>query len=95
MGMKKFVVTTVGIRVRGKALPITSLIEDIDSTSKSVNFKVDSGLYRRFEYVVGRGNVSGVLRKFMSAVVKKYERLGNDFSWGVKNERQEQKQEKG
>ena len=83
MDMKGFIISTVGVRIIGKALPIT--IEDIDNTSKSVNFQIDRGLYRKFEYVVGRGNVSKTIRKFMTAVVRKYERVSNFNFLGVKN----------
>jgi hypothetical protein len=90
MGMKK-ITSTVGIRIKG------NLVEDIgiktnETKNKSLNFKVDENLYRKFEFIVGRGNVSEVIRKFMLAVVRKYERIGIHFK-EVQNERQ--KQEKG
>jgi hypothetical protein len=74
MDMKRFVVTTVGIKIKGR--PIEIFIDGIENT-KSVNFKVDGELYRKFEYVVEKGNVSETIRKFMMAVVRKYERLGD------------------
>lgn len=90
MGMKK-ITSTVGIRIKG------NLVEDIgiktnETKNKSLNFKVDENLYRKFEFIVGRGNVSEVIRKFMLAVVRKYERIGIHFK-EVQNERQ--KQDKG
>jgi hypothetical protein len=76
MGMKK-IVSTVGVRIRGNELPFALLVEDIDNTSKSINFKIDRNLYRKFEHIVGRGNVSKVIRKFILATVKKYEKLSD------------------
>jgi phage gpG-like protein len=69
----------VGVSIIGRPLPVT-LSEDIDNTSKSVNFKVSfevsESLYRKFEYVVGRGNVSRRIEKFMMTVVEEYEEYG-------------------
>ena len=89
--MKK-IQTTVGVKIKGR--PIEIFIDGIEKT-KSVNFKIDENLYRKFEYVVGRGNVSEVIRKFIKAVVKKYEKMGNfDFLRGYEHEKK-QKQGKG
>jgi hypothetical protein len=95
----KVVKTTVGIKIKGRELPITSFIDDMEDANKSVNFKINKSLYRKFEHIVGRGNVSEVIRKFMLATVRKYERLSdlsnlsNHIFGGVKDGKQ--KQEKG
>jgi hypothetical protein len=91
MGMK-VIKTTVGVKIKGRELPIIFVehIEDMDDT-KSVNFEVSKSLYKKFEYVVGKGNVSETIRRFMKAVVKKYERLGNHSILGVSNGREKQK----
>jgi hypothetical protein len=96
MDMRK-ITTAVSVKIRGNELPFALLVEDIDNTSKGINFKVDRNLYKKFEHIVGRGNVSEVLRKFMLATVRKYERLSdlsNYFLRGVKDGKQKQK-EKG
>jgi hypothetical protein len=76
MDMRK-IITAVSVKIRGNELPITSFIEDIDNTTKSVNFEVSKSLYKKFEYVVGKGNVSETIRRFMKAVVRKYEKLSD------------------
>jgi hypothetical protein len=92
--MKK-IQTVVAMKIKGRLLEFTAFIDDIDDTTKSVNFKIDRGLYKKFEHIVGRGNVSGVIKKFISTVVRKYERLSDfNFLMGGKNERQKRK-EKG
>ena len=87
----KEIQAVVSVKMKGKVLGF--FIEDIDSTSKKINFEVDRNLYRKFQAVVGKGNVSEILRKFMKAVVRKFERTGIYFE-GVKNERKKRK-EKG
>jgi hypothetical protein len=96
IGMKKFVKTTVGIKIRGRLLELTAFIDDIEDTNKRINFEVDRNLYRKFECVVGRGNVSETIRKFMKAVVRKYERLSDlsNFNF-LRGGKHGKKQEKG
>jgi uncharacterized protein (UPF0335 family) len=89
--MKK-IQTVVAMKIKGR--PIEIFIDGIERL-KSVNFKIDENLYRKFEHVVGRGNVSEVIRKFMKAVVRKYEKMGNfDFLRGYEHGKK-QKQGKG
>jgi hypothetical protein len=94
IGMKKFVKTTVGVKIKGRLIELTTFIDDMEDTTKSVNFKINKGVYKKFEHIVGKGNVSNVIRKFMLAVVKKYERLSdlsNFVLGGYKHGKQKEK----
>jgi hypothetical protein len=95
MNMKK-IQTVVAMKIKGRLLEFTAFIDDIEDTTKSVNFKIDRGLYKKFEHIVGRGNVSGVIKKFISTVVRKYEKLSDfNFLGGYKHERKQREKEKG
>lgn len=91
--MKK-IQTVVAMKIKGRLLELTTFIDDIEDT-KRINFEVDRNLYRKFEFIVGKGNVSETIRRFMKTVVRKYERLSDfDFFRGFKDGKK-QKQEKG
>jgi hypothetical protein len=92
--MKK-IQTVIAMKIKGRLLELTAFIDDIEDTNKRINFEVDRNLYRKFEFIVGKGNVSETIRRFMKTVVRKYEKLSDfDFLMGGKNERQKRK-EKG
>jgi hypothetical protein len=94
--MKKIQTTMVGIKIKGRLLELTTFIDDIEDTNKRINFEVDRNLYRKFEFIVGKGNVSETIRRFMKAVVRKYERLSNNFDFlGGFKDGKKQKQGKG
>jgi hypothetical protein len=92
----KRIQTVVAMKIKGRLLELTAFIDDIEDTNKKINFEVDRNLYRKFQAIVGKGNVSEVIRKFMLAVVRKYERLSEPsyFLEGGKHGKQKRK-EKG
>ena len=78
----------VSVRIKGKILDEVMNTE-VDKP-KEIIFRIDRDLYNKFEYIVGKGNITKTFKKFVLAVVNRYEKLSL-YKEG-KNERQRQEE---